>query len=54
MMGRTHKQQTAKRQPSANMRTAWCGLGFGLEPTNFFGGRLGQSTSIVDSRYIRH
>jgi hypothetical protein len=53
MMSRTHKQQSAKRQARASMRVAWCSS-LSLSPTNLFGGQLGQETSIVDSRYIRH
>jgi len=54
MTSMKHRLQIAERQPSAQMRAAWCGLVSSLSPTNFFGGRLGQETSIVDSRYIRH
>jgi hypothetical protein len=52
MMSRTQKHN-AQRQPRIGMRVAWC-LGSSLSPTNFIGGKLGQETSIVDSRYIRH
>jgi hypothetical protein len=49
-----HRLHTVERQPSAQMRAAWCGLVESLAPTTFIGGKLGQLTSKVDSRYIRH
>jgi len=52
MMKATPRQHAAKRQPSAQMRAAWCGLSVSLFPTNILGGNLGQETSI-DSRYSR-
>jgi len=54
MTSMKHRLHPAERRPSAQMRAAWCGLVISLSPTNFTGGRLGQETSIVDSRYIRH
>lgn len=54
MTSRLDRLHTAERRPSAQLRTAWCGLVMGSSPTNFTGGKLGQETSIVDSRYIRH
>jgi hypothetical protein len=47
-----HRLHTVERQPSAQMRAAWCGLGRTLSRTNFIGGNLGRETS-KDSRYIR-
>ena len=52
MTGWTNIEHTIKRQPSAHMRTAWCGLA-SLSPTNYLGGQLGRETSVAD-RFIRN
>ncbi len=54
MTSRLDTLHNAERRPSAQMCAAWCGLIEGSSPTNFSGGKLGQQTLIVDSRYIRH
>ena len=54
MTSMKHRLHKAEGRPSAQLRAAWCGLVSNLSPTNFIDGKLGQETSIVDSRYIRH
>jgi len=47
----TNKEHTAKRQPTAAMRSVCLRAGLGLSSVNIFGGRPGQAS--IDSRYIR-
>jgi len=54
MTSRLDRLHNAERRPSAHMCAAWSGLILGSSPANFTSGKLGQQTSIVDSRYIRH
>jgi hypothetical protein len=53
MTGWTNIEHTMKRQPSAHLRAAWCGLALSLSPTNYLGGKLGRQTSVAD-RFIRN
>ncbi len=54
MMSWTYTEHTAKRQPSVGMRGVACLLSLSLSPINTFGGALGQRTTSIDSRHIRH
>ena len=51
MTSRTHIEN--KRRQSWSMGAGVCGLGLSLSPTNYFGGRLGLESTIVDTPIIR-
>ncbi|MCM3905891.1 MAG: hypothetical protein ND866_29765 [Pyrinomonadaceae bacterium] len=50
----TYTEYTAKLQTLVGMRGAACLLSLSLSPINTFGDGLGQRTTSIDSRHIRH